>query len=80
VVETRLADPAGPSLERVESREQEVTARPRRVAAVGDPAFSLDPALTSGPAARRPDLGIEDRVDGRPLGGCRERPDDVQIQ
>jgi hypothetical protein len=64
----------------MERRQQEVTSRPRRMSAMGDPALGLDLPRPTGPADGWPDLRVEDRIDRRAFRGRRERTDDVEIQ
>jgi hypothetical protein len=65
VVEAGLADPAAVRLERVERRKQQVASRARGVPTDRGPAVGLDPAGAARPAGRRPDLRVQDGIDGR---------------
>jgi len=61
----------------MQRRQQQVAAGPSSLATMGRPTLNGDVSIASGPAARGPDLRVQDSVDGRPLRGGSERPDDV---
>ena len=76
VVQGRLADPADPRLDRVQRRQQVR----RRERAAWPPDAAWPSVRESRVPPTQPGLGRpEHRVDRRPFGRRRERPDDVEI-
>ena len=74
-----VVDPADPILDRVQRGEQEVSARSRLMPAPRDMAVAAGPCAALEGAHRRPDLRVQHRVDGRPLGRRGKWRHDVEI-